>query len=215
MKLSEHLSVSTEGKIDGFVNLGQYTPKDQESLPCNHGLVLFVPLVGSWTQVLATFRSHQNVKGDLLAKIVLEATVLAEKAGLFVDYVTCDAAGWNRAMWRKFNMHASAKEVVCKTVHPFDCSCFLHFFSDFPHLVKNVRNRLLTTLFNTPDGRVSLDFPKEAFKLDSDSVTLKSMPGITTVHLSPNNFEKMRASYAFQLFGRGSLQDFFFVLYSA
>ncbi|KAH9384183.1 hypothetical protein HPB48_026176 [Haemaphysalis longicornis] len=92
MKLSEHLSVSTEGKIYGFVDLGKYTPKNQESLPCNHGLVvLFVPLVGSWTQVLGTFGSHQNVKGDLLAKIVLEATVLAEKAGLFVNYVTCDA----------------------------------------------------------------------------------------------------------------------------
>lgn len=93
MKLSEHLTVSSEGKIEGFVDLAQYTPKGQESLPCNHGLVvLFVPLVGSWTQVLGTFGSHENVRGDLLAKIVLEATVLAEKAGLLVVYVICDVA---------------------------------------------------------------------------------------------------------------------------
>lgn len=89
---------------------------------------MFVPLVGAWTQVLGAFGSNENVKGDLLAKIVLEATVLAEKAGLFVDYVTCDAASWNRKMWRMFNVRASLKEVICKIQHPVDSSRFLHFF---------------------------------------------------------------------------------------
>ncbi|KAH6927514.1 hypothetical protein HPB50_005180 [Hyalomma asiaticum] len=109
MKLSENLSVSTDGKIEGFVDLAQYTPKEQHSLLCNHRLVMFVPLVSSWTQVLGTCASDENVKGDLLAKIVLEATELAEKAGLLVDFLTCDAATWNRVMWRKFNIHASSE----------------------------------------------------------------------------------------------------------
>ncbi|KAH7954180.1 hypothetical protein HPB49_016122 [Dermacentor silvarum] len=63
MKLSEHLSVTTGGKIEAFVDLGAYTPEDQKTLPCNHGLGMFVPLVGSWTQVLGVFGSHENVKG--------------------------------------------------------------------------------------------------------------------------------------------------------
>ncbi|KAH6933270.1 hypothetical protein HPB50_013924 [Hyalomma asiaticum] len=119
MKLSEHLSVTTGAKIEGFVDLGPYTPEEQKTLPCNHGLVvMFVPLVGKWTQVLGAFASNENVKGELLAKIVLEATILAEKAGLFVDYVTCDVASWNRKMWRVYNIRASLKEVVCKKTHP-------------------------------------------------------------------------------------------------
>ncbi|KAM7304383.1 hypothetical protein ISCGN_014283 [Ixodes scapularis] len=192
MKLSEHLSVTTGAEIEGFVNLGPYTPDEQKTLPCNHGLVvMFVPLVGAWTQVLGAFGSNENVKGDLLAKIVLEATVLAEKAGLFVDYVTCDAASWNRKMWRMFNVRASLKEVICKIQHPVDSSRFLHFFSDFPHLVKNVRNRLLTTTFKTPEGHVSMQFVREALKLEGSAATLKVMPGITSVHVAPNNFEKM------------------------
>lgn len=93
MKLSEHLAVTTEAKVEGFVDLGAYTPEQQKSLPCKHGpVVMFVPLVGSWTQVLGTFASHENVKGELLAKIVVEGTILAEKAGLLVDSVPCDAA---------------------------------------------------------------------------------------------------------------------------
>lgn len=210
MKLSEHLSVSSGAKVEGLVDLGAYTPKEQKSLPCNHGLVvMFVPLVGSWTQVLGVFASHENVKGELLAKIVVEATILAEKAGLLVDYVTCDAASWNRKMWKVFNVRASLKEVICKRQHPADSSRSLYFFSDFPHLVKNVRNRLLNTTLNTPDGQVSLQSIKEALKLDTSTVALRAMPGINDVHVAPNNFEKMRASYAFQLFGQGPLQAFF------
>ncbi|KAH7945825.1 hypothetical protein HPB49_016037 [Dermacentor silvarum] len=129
MKLAEHLSVTTGAKIEGFVDLGPYTPEKEKTLPCNHGLVvMFVPLVGSWTQVIGVFGSNENVKGDLLAKIVLESTILAERAGLFVDFVTCDAAAWNRKMWRIFNIRASLKEVVCKKPHPVDSSRFIHFF---------------------------------------------------------------------------------------
>lgn len=83
MKLSEYLSATSEAKI-GFVHLGHYMPEKRKLLPCNHGLVvMFVSLVGSWC-----FGSKENVKGDLLAKIVIEATVLAEKAGLFVHHIT-------------------------------------------------------------------------------------------------------------------------------
>lgn len=37
--------------------------------------------------------------------------------------------------------------------------------------------------------------------MDCNNITLKAMPGLTFVHLNPNNFEKMRVNYAFQLFG--------------
>ncbi|KAH6947323.1 hypothetical protein HPB50_018381 [Hyalomma asiaticum] len=88
MSLSVHLSVDTSGKITGFVDLGLYTPKDQACLLSNHGLVvMFVPLVGNWTQILGAFATHTNIKGDIVANIILDATVLAERAGLFVNYM--------------------------------------------------------------------------------------------------------------------------------
>lgn len=159
MKLSEHLSVDTAGRVSGFVDLGAYTPKEEKQLPCDHGLVvMFVPLTGSWSQILGTFATRTNIKGELLAKIVLEATILAEKAGLFVNYVTCDAATWNRKMWRIMGVRANSKEVIAKRVHPSDDKRSLYFLSDFPHLVKNIRNRLLQTSFHTPDGKVSMLF---------------------------------------------------------
>ncbi|KAH6940359.1 hypothetical protein HPB50_026979 [Hyalomma asiaticum] len=47
---------------------------------------------------------------------------------------------------------------------------------------------------------------QEAFHLDSPDRTLKEMRGITEAHLNPNSFEKMRVSYAFQLFGTSVLR---------
>ncbi|XP_077486615.1 uncharacterized protein LOC144097881 [Amblyomma americanum] len=88
-----------------------------------------------------------------------------------------------------------------KVQHPVDPSRSLHFVSDFHHLVKCLRNGLLKSSFNTPAGEVSLRPVREALKLDGTNVTLQAMPGIRSCHVNPNNFEKMRVSYAFQLFG--------------
>lgn len=159
LKLSEHLSIKTAGKVNGFVDLGPYTPPEQKHLPCNRGLVvMFVPLVGSWSQILGAFATHPNIRGELLAKILLEATILAENAGLFVDSVTCDATTWNRKMWRIMGVRVNSTDILAKRKHPSDANRQLHFLSDFPHLVKNVRNTLLTTNFHTPDGIVTQIF---------------------------------------------------------
>ncbi|KAH6932644.1 hypothetical protein HPB50_008228 [Hyalomma asiaticum] len=152
MRLSEHLPVDTADKVSAFVDLRTYTHKEETQLPCDHGLVvMFVPLTGS--PILGTFATRTNIKGELLAKIVLEATISAEKAGLFVNYVTCDATTWNRKMWRMMGLKANSKEAIAKRVHPSDDKRSLYFLSDFPHLVKNIGNRLLQTSFHMPDGK--------------------------------------------------------------
>nr|XP_037276608.1 uncharacterized protein LOC119169682 [Rhipicephalus microplus] len=202
LKLSEHLSVNSEGRIDGFVDLGQFTSDKDKHSVCDHGMVIiFVPFVGKWTQILAAFATHGNINGNLLTKIMLEAVILAEKAGLKVDFITSDGATWNRKMWSVMGIKASLTETKCSTLHPVDPTRKLHFLSDFPHLIKCLRNGLLRSDYETPEGRVSLQFVRKALELDGCSVTLQAMHGITGSHTNPNNFEKMRVSLAFQLFG--------------
>lgn len=120
MKLAENFAVKGgSGKIDGFVDLGPFTPEPEKTVACDHGLViLFQPLSGSWHQILGVFASRGNVKAPLLSKIILEATLLAENAGLRVDYVTCDGASWNRAMWRQFGISGSATAIKPSAAHP-------------------------------------------------------------------------------------------------
>ncbi|KAH6921018.1 hypothetical protein HPB50_027994 [Hyalomma asiaticum] len=104
----------------------------------------------------------------------------------------------------------STADVRCKCPHPVDDSRALYFFSDFVHLVKNVRNAFLSRGFNTPEGRVHADYIREAWRKDNDNVTLKVMPHINQIHLFPNAFEKMRVGPALRLFSEEVLKGLFF-----
>lgn len=158
MKLSENLSVSSSGHIEGFVDIGQLTPATAKHKVADHGMVImFVPFNGKWTQILASFATQGNMKGNLFSKVMLEAVILAEKAGLFVDFITCDGAAWNRNMWATMGIHATVSSTKCKVQHPVDNKRSLHFIFDFPHLVKCIRNGLLKSGFNTPTGPVSAE----------------------------------------------------------
>ncbi|KAK8765846.1 hypothetical protein V5799_007373, partial [Amblyomma americanum] len=105
IKLSEHLTMKSTGNLEGFVDLGKHTTGDQKGVLVDHGMVvLFQPFTGNWTQVLGVFASRGNVKAPTLAKIIVESTVLAEQAGLYVDTITCDGATSNRSMWHIFGI---------------------------------------------------------------------------------------------------------------
>lgn len=201
MHLSEHLSVTTTGHTDGFVDLGSFTsPKDKHT-PRDHGIVsISVPLIGKWTQILAAFATRGNVNGSTLTKIMLEAIILAEKAGLKVDFITSDGASWNRCMWTLMGVKASLNEIKCSAPHPVDEHRQLYFISDFPHLLKCLRNRLVCLDFQTPKDQVTMRAIRKALELDGSKVTLQVMHGITSSHTNPNNFEKMRVGFAVQLF---------------
>lgn len=93
LKLSEHMCVKTAGHFEGFVDLGDHTSFTDKGVKSDHAMViLFVPFVGKWSQVIGTFATSGNMKGDLLAQVIIEATILTENSGLFVDFVTCDGA---------------------------------------------------------------------------------------------------------------------------
>ncbi|XP_054922950.2 uncharacterized protein [Dermacentor andersoni] len=167
--------------IKGFVDLGLFTEKQDKHTKANHGLVvMFQPFVGKWTQIIGVFAPRKNVKAAVLTKIILEATILCEQAGLYVDYICCDGAAWNRAMWHNMGIHGSCK--------------------DFPHLAKCVRNAMMKSGFNTHIGRVHWDHVATTWKIDSSTVALRVAPKLTRSHIYPNGFEKMRVHLAFHVF---------------
>lgn len=181
IKLSEHFSVGQSGKLRGFVDLGLFTPPQDSNLPCDCGMVvMFLPFTGEFSQIIGTFATHGDVKGSLLGKILIKAVIVVEKARLFVAFVTCDGASWNRRMWTIMSIQGTAINVTCKVKHPADSKRSLHFLSDFPHLLECLRNSLPKGGFNTPDRRVPTYFVREAYNYDKD---WKQCPGWPTAIL--------------------------------
>lgn len=73
--------------------MGPYTSPYQCGQTCDRGpIAVFHSFSGDFQQILGVCGSHSNVKEDLLSKIVVNATMAAQKAGHLVDIITTDAA---------------------------------------------------------------------------------------------------------------------------
>lgn len=113
IKLSETLSFDRVNlKVEGFTDLGQYTPEYQKAVRGDHALtIMFPPFIGNFVQTIGCFFSKGSANSTVLHKIILEAIILAEKSGLFIDAVVTDGAAWNRAMWTKFGVSEKNKRL--------------------------------------------------------------------------------------------------------
>jgi len=84
------------------------------------------------------------VTGIDLAKIILKAILLLENSGIQVIGITSDGASTNRTMWSALGISAKQKTFKNSFENPFDGNRKVFVFSDAPHLIKTVRNRLYT-----------------------------------------------------------------------
>jgi len=143
MKLSEALSFQRSNlHVEGFVDLGKYSTENDKTKLGDHALVLlYQPFCGKWYQTVGAFLSTGAVPGNILEKTIMEAVILLENQNIHVDCITTDGATWNRSMWKLFGI--SEKSSSC--VHPTDGNRKLWFASDFPHLIKNLKSRIINS----------------------------------------------------------------------
>lgn len=127
-------------ELKGFVDLGNYTTKENEKQVGDHALVfMFQPYRGKWIQALACFLTKGSITGNLLEHLLLECIILLENSGFHVDTVTSDGNACNRKTWTNFGINTEETS----SEHPVDPDRRLWFVSDFPHLIKNLRNFLV------------------------------------------------------------------------
>ncbi|XP_039306730.1 uncharacterized protein LOC113005133 [Solenopsis invicta] len=102
MKVSKILTFNRKNlEVEGFTNLGKYTPKQKVGKKEDHALVfMFQPFKGKWVQAVGCFLSSGSASGTVLHfafQLVMECIILLEKAGFKVDAVASDGASWNRS----------------------------------------------------------------------------------------------------------------------
>lgn len=108
-----------------------------------NGLVLmFQPLADKYTQPIAVFASKNPVNGDELAKLVVKAIVYLEKSGAKIHGVIGDGAKTNKKMLSLLGVTSSFLNTKTWFTHPLDNERKVFAFSDVPHVIKNIRNRL-------------------------------------------------------------------------
>ena len=140
-------SVAVSTKTLSYTGLTDFGNDGSQSEDLNdkasHGLILmFQSLTEKYTQPIAVFASSTPVCGGKLAKLVVKAICLLEKAGALIHGVIGDGAITNRKMWKLLRINSNIDELKNYFTHPLDNDRKVFMFSDTPHLFKCIRNRL-------------------------------------------------------------------------
>lgn len=88
------------------------------------------------------FGSKGTTKMNILAVLLLEAILQVEKAGGKVHGIVCDGVLTNRSLWKQFGISGDVNNCKFCFQNPYDESRVIYAFSDAPHLIKCIRNRL-------------------------------------------------------------------------
>ncbi|XP_043287495.1 uncharacterized protein [Venturia canescens] len=197
-------TLSYKGLID-FGKEGEQASDFNEK--ANHGLVImFHPLYDDYTQPIAVFASRGSVKGDVLAKLIVKAIVLLENAGAKIHGVVTDGASTNRKFWSEMGISGQRKNLQNSFEHPVDERRRVFVFSDTPHLVKTIRNRLYgkkILQMDPTESPIKWDDIEMLHKKDKELAgpgQVLMCPKLSSNHFALNNASKMRVRLAVQVF---------------
>ncbi len=141
----------------GLTDFGEEGPKATDvSEKATHGLVfMFQPLTARYTQPIGVFASKGTVKATVLlpVQLAIKALTLLEQAGAKIHGFVADGAQTNRKLWTLLGINGKRQNMSNSFEHPLDGDRRVFAFSDTPHLIKNIRNRL----YNERELRVSCD----------------------------------------------------------
>ncbi|KAL4143961.1 hypothetical protein QTP88_006209 [Uroleucon formosanum] len=141
--------------VDGLIDLGKYTPKQQENELGDHALVfMYQPYQGPWIQAIGAFLNKGAAPNEGFQKLIVEAVILLEKSGFKVHNVVTDGGPWNRGTWNSFGI--TNTNGSCQ--HPMDSERRLWFISNFLHLIKTMWTRILKNkILKTQKGYIKFD----------------------------------------------------------
>ncbi|KAJ1531355.1 hypothetical protein ONE63_000039 [Megalurothrips usitatus] len=95
---------------------------------------------------------------------------------------------------------AGPGDSVASCIHPVDSNRRLWFVSDFPHLVKSMKQRVINAEeLETPDGKVKLNHWAIVIKED-EKKGIKVAPKLSTDHLQTDTYAAMSVGKSFSFF---------------
>jgi len=137
----------------------------------------------------------------------------AHDAGFSVKACVSDMGPGNQSMWKEAGIRSKRKNLCNFVSHPFNSSNKLYFMGDTPHLLKNIRNCILNQSIILPQSfcsehflpspNVSMSYISQLVDVQSGR-SLKLAPNLTSAHVNPGQFQKMRVSLAAQTLSRST-----------
>lgn len=192
VKIRPDLEYDRHGDIiDGFSQIN----KERFSNIANYLTVFMIRgIFQQFKYMVAYHASNTTMNGNQLTEILLDTIKILSEVGLNVVAMVCDQGSNNRKAFNLLNISINQPYFLYNGHKIFA-------LYDPPHLVKSFRNNLLKANLETPDGVVSWRILEELYECEKGKST-KLCPKLTSRHIYPNHFEKMRVKLATQIFSR-------------
>ena len=193
--------------------LGFITPdlarNDEEKNTLAKKVVVFAlrGLAGKWKQIISYGFSGQNIDKAVLWRYLSSLIRQAHAVGFNVRGISNDQGG-GAMIWPEVNVSVTGTDLRVRSPHPVDGEPDLIWASDAPHIIKNLWVQLskgdlmlpadVVQREDLPSARVSMTHIHEL--LEKQDKGAKLAPRLSSSHIAPGKFEKMRVGFATYVF---------------
>lgn len=147
----------------------------------------------NWKITVAYFISEKGLSGTQIKTILYDLIEKVLGVGLSPHSFICDQGSSNRKALKDMGVSFEKPYFEVKNRK-------IYCIFDVPHLVKSLRNNLLTCDFVADGKIISFENIRRVYRSDTSSSTTRAMWKLTPAHLWPNAFQKMSVRLATQLF---------------
>uniref|UniRef100_A0A146L106 Transposable element P transposase n=1 Tax=Lygus hesperus TaxID=30085 RepID=A0A146L106_LYGHE len=182
-----------QDKIVGVVDRGL----SRKNVIANQALVAMVKgTVTSWKQVVGHWFTSGVEPATCIHEAVYQCLDQLTSAGLRIKLLICDQGAKNRSVVKRMGITAEMPYFMFQEKQIF-------FMWDSPHLIKSMRNNLLTYNYKWKTGVAKWEHINETVKCD-DPLRLRLLPKVNIGHVDfkKNSFKKMKVKLATQVLSR-------------
>jgi hypothetical protein len=176
--------------IEGFEDLGEFGRKPVAAKQAL--VVLLRGLYSDWKVPIAYYFSENGIKAEVLEKILKKNLDLLSGINMNPSAIVCDQSTTNQRLFRTLQISEQ------QTYFHYKGRKYFGLF-DVPHLLKSIRNNLVSADFLYNSEKISFDVIRKTYEIDHASKTGRALLKISEKHLNPNAFQKMSVRLAAQV----------------
>lgn len=208
ISLSPHFEYNRrKDATSGFVNHGY----GAQRLIADHALVFMIRgVINNYKQPICyTFCSGTTPKYDL-KKLINDVISTLQRCGLVVVATVCDQGATNVSAINDL-IKDSREQIIKENKQHVNETFYVNGkeivpLFDTPHLIKGIRNNLITKNLNcTMDGvekTASWDHIQQMYEENPAYKGIRLIKNLTEAHVNPKKIRKMKVKFATQIFSR-------------
>lgn len=184
---------------------------------------MLVGICSRWKHIVGYHLTGNSFNSSTLREIIFQIINNTEELGFHVNFITSDMGSGNTGLWKLLGISTNRfSKIKNYIIHPFDSTRYLYIIPDPPHILKNLKQSLLSNgiliisddivlKYNLPSDKIELKIElnnfNELINIQENSELLLT-PKFKIDDIKCNNFSKMKVNKAKNMFSHDVSSSF-------